>query len=88
MLSKHEQYADQGLFAVIAADSSDIGALGDSVNNEIPIMDDEGSMLYSESAYYSSSAFEVLLVAAGGEIVAGGAYATDISDEDIESVLD
>ena len=88
MLSKYEQYAEDGLFAVLAADSSDIEALGDSIDDEIPVMYDEGSMLYYESAYYSTSMFEVLLVAAGGEIVAGGAYASDITDEDIESVLD
>jgi len=88
VLSKYEQYSEDGLFAVIAADSSDIEALGDSIDDEIPIMYDESAMLYYDSAYYSTSLFEVLLVAAGGEIVAGGNYATDISDEDIEAVLD
>ena len=88
MVSKFYQYEEAGLFAVIAADSSDIEALGNSVNNVIPVLDDEGAMMYYDSAYYSQSLFEVLLVAAGGEIVAGGAYASDISDEDIEAVLD
>jgi hypothetical protein len=88
VVSKLNQYEEDGLFAVIAADSTDITGLGDSINNVIPVLDDEGAMMYYDSAYYSNSGFEVLLVAAGGEIVAGGEYASDISDEDYESVLD
>ncbi len=61
--------------------SSDLAALGDSVGNIVPFIDDGNSSLY-----YASSA-EILLVAPGGEIVATGTYATDIPAETIESVL-
>ncbi len=66
---------------VIAAAASDLGALADSIDNVVPIIDD-GDM----GLYYSASA-EIWLVAPGGEIVASGTYASDISAEDIESVL-
>ncbi len=66
---------------VIAAQSSDIGALGDSIGDIVPILDDPDMGLY-----YSWST-EIMLVAPGGEIIAAGEYASDISTEDIESVL-
>ncbi len=66
---------------VIAAAASDIGALGDSIGDVAPILDDPNMDLY-----YAWSA-EIMLVAPGGEIVAAGTYASDISGEDIESVL-
>jgi hypothetical protein len=66
---------------VIAAATSDLGGLADSVDNVVPFLDDSDSGLY----YASSS--EIMLVAPGGEIIAAGTYATDISAEDIESVL-
>ena len=58
--------------------------MADQTGNEFPWLDDSDSALYN-AAYYAGA--EVLLVAAGGEIVAAGEYATDISAEDIESVL-
>ncbi len=66
---------------VIAANASDIGALGDSVGDVVPFLDDPNWDLY-----YSWSS-EIMLVAPGGEIIASGTYASDISAEDIESVL-
>jgi len=67
---------------VIAANASDIGSLGDSVDNVVPFLDDPDWNLY-----YSWSS-EIMLVDRGGEIVATGTYASDISAEAIESVLD
>jgi hypothetical protein len=55
--------------------------LGDSIDNIVPILDDPDMGLY----YAWSS--EIMLVAPGGEIIASGTYASDISAEDIESVL-
>lgn len=56
-------------------------SLATSSGDTFPFISDHNSSLY-----YSAGA-EVLLVAPGGEIVAGGEYASDISAEDIESVL-
>ena len=39
------------------------------------------------SALYYASNHEVLLVAAGGVVVAGGEYTSEISADDIEAVL-
>jgi len=66
---------------VIVAESSDIGMLGDVLDNIVPILDDPDMGLY-----YAWNT-EIMLVAPGGEIVAAGTYASDISAAEIQAVL-
>jgi hypothetical protein len=86
----YNQYGDAGLFLVVVVmDGSGggdptqeyLGQLADSAGDSYPFIAD------TSYALYNAHSAEIILVAPGGEVVAGATYASELPVEEIEALL-
>ncbi len=84
VLDVHEQYADQGLVAVIAlmgGGHGDVERLASSTDDVAPILDDRAWDLYYDWDN------EVILIGAGGVVQKQVSSVWDLSTQDVEAAL-